>query len=218
MRLLTVTSVALLMIAAQPALAGGPPCSCIQELFADYPGPFDLYIALTHQISCDDEGEEELWFGNPSNSTRPQICESNSCEDYEEDGGRAASTFPGHGQQLVGVKAWDVFRVGIESAARKMPGLEYGTPTYHILPRKNLPTKLKATQDMIVMAIPMEIHIKDSRLDGKTYYLCVQLDSAEGLPITKAAFENGKPGTGSQLNIKYRVKSGEVRKGLVWLK
>ncbi len=64
----------------------------------------------------------------------------------------------------------------------------------------------------------MEIHVKGSRLDGKTCYLCVQLDSAEGFPLTKATFEDGKPRTGSQLHINYRVKTGEVRQGLVWLK
>ena len=49
-------------------------------------------------------------------------------------------------------------------------------------------------------------------------YLCIQMDSADGLPITKAAFEDSKLGRGSQLSVKYRVKNGEVRKGLVWLK
>ncbi len=143
MRLLTVTSVALLMLAAQSAFAIGPPCSCIQELFADYPGPFDLYISLDHLTSCDDEGEENLWYGAPSNSTRPQVCADNDCEDYEEDGGREAATFPGHRQQLAGVKAWEVFRVGLESATRKTPGLEYGTQMYHNIPRKTCRQVLK---------------------------------------------------------------------------
>ena len=126
--------------------------------------------------------------------------------------------FPGHGQELVGVKAWDIFRLGLESATRKMPGLEFGSPTYHIVPRKNLPAKLKATRDMVVLAIPLNVHVKGSPFDGKTYFLCVQMDSADGLPITKAAFEDGKLGRGSQLSVKYRVKNGEARKGLVWLK
>jgi hypothetical protein len=99
-----------------------------------------------------------------------------------------------------------------------MPGLEFGAPTYHIIPRKNLPAQLKAAHDMFVMAIPLNVHVKDSRFDGNTYYLCVQMDSAVGLPITKAAFEDGKLGIGSQLHVMYRIKSGEVRKGFVWLK
>ena len=99
-----------------------------------------------------------------------------------------------------------------------MPGLEFGSPTYHMIPRKNLPAKLKATRDMVVMAIPLNVHVKGSPFDGNTYYLCVQIDSADGLPITKAIFEDSKLGRGSQLNVKYRVKNGEVRKGLVWLK
>jgi hypothetical protein len=118
----------------------------------------------------------------------------------------------------VGVKAWDVFRVGLESAARKMPGLEIGTPTYHVIPSKNLPAKLNAKRDMIVMAVPLNVHIKGSRYDGNTYLLCVQIDSADGLPIAKALFDDIKPGRGSQLSLKWRAKSGEIHKGFVWLK
>ena len=98
------------------------------------------------------------------------------------------------------------------------PGLNSATPMYHIIPRKNLPAKLKATRDMVVMAIPINVHIKGSRFDGNTYFLCIQIDSADGLPISKAIFEDGKLGRGSQLNVKFRAKNGEVRKGLVWLK
>jgi hypothetical protein len=221
MRWLSVISVALLMFALQPQLARATdhvPCSCLQELWIDYPGPYDLYFSLNHLTSCSDEGEEGLWFGHASNSTLPQICENDDCEEYEGPEQRAAASFPGHGQELVGVKAWDVFRVGLESAARKMPGLEFGSPTYHMIPRKTLPAKLKAAHDMIVMAIPLNVHVKNSRFDGNTYILCVQIDSAEGVPITKAIFEDAKLGRGSQLSVNYRVKSGEVRKGLVWLK
>jgi hypothetical protein len=108
--------------------------------------------------------------------------------------------------------------VRLESAARKAPVLEFGSPTYHVVPRKNLPAKLKATRDIIVMAIPLNVHFKGCPFDRNTYYLCVQMDSADGLPITKATFEDSKLGPGSQLSVKYRVKNGEVRKGLVWLK
>lgn len=217
MRFAMVTSFALLMFTSQAALAVSPPCSCLQELWIDYPGPYDLYFALTKQTSCNDAGEEDLWYGSPSNSTLPQICANNDCEEYQGDDRRAASTFPGHGQELVGVKAWDVFRVGLESATRRMPGLEFGTPLYHKIPRKNVPANVVAAGGMVVMAVPMTVHVKGSRLDGKTYYLCVQIDSVAGLPITAATFENGKQGTGSQMHVNYRV-NGDARKGLVWLK
>ena len=36
----------LLLLTSRAALAAAPPCSCLQELWVDYPGPFDLYIAL----------------------------------------------------------------------------------------------------------------------------------------------------------------------------
>jgi hypothetical protein len=221
MRLLLAISVALLMFASQSqsaCAADALPCSCLQELWYDNPGPYDLYFSLDHYTTCNDEGEEGLWYGYASNSTLPQICGYQQCEEYEGSGRQAAATFPGHGQELVGVKAWDTYRVGLESATRKMPGLEFGTPAYHIISRKNLPAKLKAAHDMVVMAIPLNVHVKGSPFDGKTYFLCVQMDSADGLPITKAVFEDGKLGRGSQLSIKYRIKNSEVRKGLIWLK
>ena len=151
MRLLTVISVALLMFASQAQLvcaADDVPCSCLQELWIDYPGPYDLYFSLDHFTSCNDEGEESLWYGYASNSTLPQLCGDGQCEEYEGSGRHAAATFPGHGQELVGVKAWDVFRVGLESATRKVPGLDFGSPTYHVVPRKKLSARLKTTRDM----------------------------------------------------------------------
>jgi hypothetical protein len=175
-----------------------------------------LYIALVKQIDCSDEPEEGLWYGAPYNSTLPQICEDGDCQPYEGDDERVAAA-PGHGQSFVGIKAWDVFRVGIEAAVRKTPGLEYGVPAYHKIPRSSLPTSIASKGDLLVMAIPMTVHAKGSPIDGKTYYFCVQIDSAEGLALTNAAFEKGKQGSGSQLHIKYRVK-GEKRNGLVWLK
>jgi hypothetical protein len=219
MRLPFAILVALFVFETQLELARAEsvPCSCLQELWVDYPGPYDLYFSLNHITSCDD-GEEGLWYGAASNSSLPQICENSNCEEYEGPDGLAAAIFPGHGQELVGVKSWDVLRVGLESATRKMPGLEFGSPTYHVIPRKSLPAKLKASRDMIVMAIPLNVHVKNSPFDGKTYYLCVQIDSADGLPITKAVFTDSKMGRGRQLSVKYHVKNGEVRKGLVWLK
>src|SRR5690349_21227904 len=101
MRSLCVLTVTLFLLAAEPAVAATPPCSCLVELWVDYPGPYDLYIADVHQISCDDVPSEELWFGAP-NSPIPQYCENNNCEPYEGDDERAAAIFPGHGQELVG--------------------------------------------------------------------------------------------------------------------
>jgi hypothetical protein len=167
-------------------------------------------------MACDDEPEESLWYGTPYNSTLPQICEDGDCQPLDDDDERAASV-PGHGQTLVGIKAWEMFRVGIEAAVRKTPGLEFGEPSYHKIARSSLPTGIGGKGDMLVMAIPMTVHAKGSPIDGKTYYFCVQIDSAEGLSLTNATFEKSKPGSGSQLHIKYRVR-GEERNGLVWLK
>ncbi len=217
MRSLSVSLImALLLITSRAVFAAGPPCSCLQELWVDYPGPFDLYIALNKFNDCNDEPEESLWYGTPYNSTLPQICEDGDCQPYEDDDERMAAV-PGHGQSLVGVKAWEMFRVGIEAAVRKSPGLEFGEPSYHSISRNSLPSSVGGKGDLLVMAIPMTVHAKGSPIDGKTYYFCVQIDSTEGLSVTNATFEKGKAGSGSQLHIKYRVR-GEERNGLVWLK
>jgi hypothetical protein len=217
MRLLSATSLALLMLTVNSASAVSPPCSCLQEIWVDYPGPYDLYIALSKEYDCSEVGEEGLWYGSPSNLTLPQICDNDECEDYQGDDRRSAQFFPGHGQELAGVKAWETFRVGLEAAVRKMPGLEYGMPAFHKIPQKNVPANVSAAGDMLVMAIPMTVHAKGSRIDGKTYYLCIQIDSAEGVPLTPATFDDGRSSIGSQMQTKYRV-NGNVRKGLVWLK
>jgi hypothetical protein len=217
MRLRSISLImALLLVTSRAAFAAAPPCACLQELWVNYPGPFDLYIALVKQIDCNDEPEEALWYGTPYYSTLPQICEDGDCQPYDDDDERVASV-PGHGQSLVGIKAWEMFRVGIEAAVRKAPGLEFGEPSYHNFSQTSLPTSIAIKGDLLVMAIPMTVHAKGSPIDGKTYYFCVQIDSANGLSLTNAAFEKGKAGSGSQLHIKYRVK-GETRNGLVWLK
>ncbi len=219
MRLLSLVSAVLMLLAWQtPSNATTPPCSCLQELWVDYPGPYDLYFSLNHYSNCYDTPDEGLWYGWPNNYTLPQSCADDECEEYEETPNRSAALFPGHGQNLVGTKAWEIFRTGLDSAVRKMPGLEFGPPAYHVIPQKSLPAKLNATQDMVVMAIPINVHVKGSRFDGKNYYLCVQMDTADGLQITKATFEDAKPGLGSQFQVKIRTQNGEVRKGLVWLK
>jgi hypothetical protein len=221
MRLRSMISLALLLFALKPELACGAdavPCSCLQEKWVDNPGPYDMYIAINHVTSCNDVGEEVLWYGWPSSATLPQNCGENVCEEYQVQGGRSAALIPGHGQELVGVKAWDVFRAGLESSARKSPGLEFGSPSYCVIPRKNLPAKLKATRDMIVMAIPVISQRKDQYFDGKPCYLCIQIDSADGVPISKSDFEDVRLGPGHQLLVKLRAKSGETRKGFVWLK
>lgn len=217
MRVLNIAFLTVAVSIPSVATAEWPPCSCLQELLFEIPGPDDLYIALTKLDDCSEVGEEELWWGHPSNTSLPQVCENGNCEAYQGGDRRAALPLPGHGEELVGAKAWDVFRVGLESAARKMPGLEFGIPLYHKIPRNRLPASVVINGDMLVMAIPFTVHAKGSRIDGRVYYLCVQIDSAGGLPLTTAAFEKGKAGTGSQMRIDYRV-NGEARKGLVWLK
>src|SRR4051794_36624857 len=117
MRFLSFVSVALLLLGAQRVLADTPPCSCLVDLWIDYPGPYNLYIADVHDFTCDDPPREMLWYGEPSCDI-PQICEDGACEPYVSDGERAGSILPGHGQELVGIKAWEVFRVGLESATR----------------------------------------------------------------------------------------------------
>ena len=219
MRSLSVVLFAIATVIPSPhLLAYGPPCSCLQELWVDYPGPYDLYFSLNHIDSCNDIGDEGLWYGSPTNMTLPQHCSEDECEEYQGPENRSAGFFPGHGHELVGAKAWDVFRTGLESAARKMPGLEFGPPSYYVIPRKILPTKLKATRDLVVMAIPVSVHIKGSKFDGKNYYLCLEMSSAEGVQLSPASFESARSGRGHQFQTKIRPKNGDARLGLVWLK
>src|SRR3954464_7698913 len=103
MRWLSVISVALVMFTSQSQLARAVdpvPCSCLQELWVDYPGPYDLYFSLDHMTSCSDECQEALSYGSASNSTLPQICEHDNCEEFEGPDQRAAGIFPRHGQEL----------------------------------------------------------------------------------------------------------------------
>jgi hypothetical protein len=53
MRSRTVYWSALLMLAVCFAGANADPipCSCLQELWVDYPGPYDLYFSLDHVTS-----------------------------------------------------------------------------------------------------------------------------------------------------------------------
>jgi hypothetical protein len=72
MRSLPVMSVALLLLALQSKLACADPvpCSCLQEKWVDFPGPYDLYFSLDHITSCDDEGEKVFGTASP----RTQRC------------------------------------------------------------------------------------------------------------------------------------------------
>jgi hypothetical protein len=67
------------------------------------------------------------------------------------------------------------------------------------------------------MAVPITVKNKKSPLNGKTYYLCVQIDSLPEGEVVSADFSEGKPRRGRQVYIEYKVDDTE-RKGLVWLK
>jgi hypothetical protein len=193
----------------------GFPCTCIQGLWADYPGPFDLYFALTKFESCEEVGEEELWYGLPSNSSRPQACDG-ECEEYS---GKRATTekFPGHGHALAGKEAWKTISMGLEAAKKKTPRLEYGEPEYHIIPHDKLPDGLEMTEAMPILAVPITLPATENTGVGRVLYLCFQVDSIGDADVTDAAFENAKLGRGEQLKVAYQVDD-EGRTGLVWLR
>jgi hypothetical protein len=189
------------------------PCYCLQQLWMDYPGPFDLYICRLYSESCDEEPTDELWFGMPKNSLRPQVCldEEEQCE--SEGYGERNKGIEGHGSTLTDESAWGMARAALQAAKKKVHQLTWGQPEFHEIPRRKIPEGLEITSNVLVMAVP----INGKRPTTDTYYLCIQIDSLESEDLTEAEFEDGVDGSGRQFSIKYHV-DGEDRTGLVWLK
>lgn len=197
-------------------LTRGLPCACIQQLWVDYPGPYDLYFVLVYVENCEEPGEEDLWYGEPSNAERPQVCEENTCENFDVKR-TGVGGLPGHGHALTGADAWKTVQQGLQAAKKKTPKLEYGVPQYHKIPQEKLPEGLEMTEDLCILAVPITVHVAGSSADGRVYYLCFQLDSIGDAKFTEATFGDAKLGSGEQLHVPYQVE-GKSRTGLVWLR
>ena len=191
----------------------GPPCCCLQQKWIDNPGPFDVYICLTYYGPTCTNPVEEQWFGQPTNPNLPQICQNRTCESLEEER-KGESGMPGHGLDLTAQSAWEMIQPGLQAAGQKLKAV---TPEYHMIPSDKIPEKLGIKGDILVMAVPTKVTAKNSPLEGKTFYLCLQIDSAEENQITAANMDDGEPRRGRQFAINYKV-DGEQRRGLVWLK
>jgi hypothetical protein len=180
----------------------------------DYPGPYDLYICRSYFESCEEEPGVEMWYGEPSNSIRPQECvdEEEQCE-AEAYGGEKAKGIVGHGSALTPASAWGMARAALQAAKKQVHQLKWDDPEFHEIPKTKIPEGFEITSNIFVMAIP--ISGKSPTTD--TYYLCIQIDTAEGEDLTDAEFDDPVLGSGRQFTIKYDV-DGEERFGLVWLK
>ena len=202
-----------------PICCAGPACHCIQELWLDFAGPFDVYVCLTHIDNCSD-GVEEMWWGYPDEGTPPQQCTLANCEQYEG-GFRGEVGFPGHDLSLSGIEAWALIEKHLLLAKRKNPSLSWNESQLrcHQIPNNRIPTALGIAGDIIVMAVPITVEDPDSPLNKKKYYFCLQVDSPEGIGLTPADMGVGKmrDGAGRQFAIDY-VVADQDRKGLVWLK
>ncbi|MCI0332313.1 MAG: hypothetical protein L0228_03685 [Planctomycetes bacterium] len=192
----------------------GPPCHCVQELWLDYPGPNDLYVCLTFISAPCQQGEEELWYGLPYGQL-PQSCVLQACESYQG-GFVSEESLPGHGMHLSASGARDTVLRGLKNAKLTNPSLHWvEPPQYHRIPEEMIPSELEIDHEILVIALPITINDPDSKLHGKTFHLCLQINSAED--ITAAEFSKGERRRGRQFAIDYRVET-EDRRGIVWLK
>jgi hypothetical protein len=207
----------------------GMPCSCLQELAIDWPGPIDLYLCHAHWTdSCEDPYEVDVWCGSSPSHPLPQVCNdangSGECESiffYRSERG-AFPEFPGHGCELDADSGWNMVNSGMKAAKEKSPTLVIATaPEYHVIPKDNVPKSLGATGDIVVIAADFTPHLAGSPSDGKKYYLCLELKSAKGVkkmsPIKEIT--ESKHFFGRKFRIKYKVEGDdEPRTGLVWVK
>jgi hypothetical protein len=164
---------------------------------------------------CEEDGEEDLWYGAPTDNHLPQICESGQCEPAESFRG-GEDDLPGHDLMLNSTSAWAMAEAALESASSTSPKLDWSDPEFHEIERENIPAGLGIAEDILVMAVP----ISGKLPNDNTFYLCIQIDSLDPESddeMTDARFDAGKSGTGRQFVVYYRAH-GERRKGLVWLK
>lgn len=199
---------------------GSPPqCDCIQFLLQDYPGYNDLYVCYTFYHTCDEEGELNYWFGEPADDQdRPEICTETAqsqCEPSQSD--HWAAEIPGHGLNLDAASAWNLVQGALQAAQNKKRCFTWDPPQYHTLP--NMPLGIGLLRDVTILAVPIHVQLPGSKLNGKTIYMCVQIDSAQADQIVPVQDVRPSPSHGAQFGVKYKV-TGEAteRVGLVWLK
>ena len=114
--------------------------------------------------------------------------------------------FPDHGMILTKATAWDLVRVGLESAKAKGSKVNWQPDkrVYLTFAKNEFPKKF-VSQDVIVMTVPLEF--PDPKKSGKstTLYFGVELDSATGVTMTSPQVIDLKPVMGRHFSVKYKV-------------
>lgn len=208
----------------------GPPANfCLQEMWQDLSGSNDLFVCLYRVNTCSEDGEIELWYGNPTHDDLPHTCtQSSSCQcepaDIEvnkQSGNTWAKKVPGHGKSYNSTTAWREVEDALEKAAQEAEeqGLEldWHEPQFHEIASNDTPAEFQNNgASLLVMAVP----VVGTYPTSETYFLCLQIDSLDlqsDHKITPMKVETKKVGHGKQFRIKYRVNE-RYRTGLVWLK
>ncbi len=197
------------------------PGHCIQQLLQDYPGPNDLYYCVTHPNAKDcTYGEEDMWFGQPSNAYRPQICLNNECEPYGQEIASERGVPPGHGMDLTASSAWGMIKAGLKSAQKKTPGFKWDDAEYHVIPRAQIHADIEVNTDIDVIAVPIKvIYVRTNPPTVTTVHFCLEFNPAEGEETTPVDVVSSKPGKGRNFSMKYKLPGeNQERTGLVWLK
>jgi hypothetical protein len=182
---------------------------CLQDLWFDYPGDFDIWICQVHESTCPNPNfYDDLWYGEPEfpaprpdNASAPQDCSSqHPCEyiDWGEGGGPA----PGHGKRFTTkdeVYNW--------IKANLAEGATLGADSKYYAFQHNGQSWVG-----VVVAIT-------GRNSG-TKNLCLLTGLLPGEPVAPTAISaSEQPKLNSTRTVlRIRYNDGEPRKALIWMK
>jgi hypothetical protein len=178
------------------------PSYCLQRVYQEYPGPYDLYECLTFPDGCGSlaTSYEEYYFG-PINSALAQTCVSTDKPCEVENFCRLlpwGCGVPGHGMTLsTRAQAAQVLAFGNPAAGPpSFYRIQIGTDFVYVAIVRIPPSGPVVTERFIGME--MEPHIE---------------------PISPATFGTPIPRNGAQFEIDYvDGNTGDSRKAKIWLK
>jgi hypothetical protein len=177
---------------------------CLQRIYLDYPGPFDLYECLTHPDGCDPSSSyEELYYG-PINAPLVQTCGSAArpCEQESTCGLRPGGCgVPGHRKTL---------RTRAEARQMLASGNAAASPARFY----KIPMNVTQPIDYAYVAI---VRIPPSGSIVTERFIGVEMEP-HGESLSTATFGTPIPRNGAQFEIDYVVSNGDSRKAYIWRK
>jgi hypothetical protein len=179
---------------------------CVLQLWLDYPGDTDLWVADAFLTDCGDAPTPELWSGTPTQEL-PEDCPL--CEGY---GGKAVrgAAIPPHKMALDKTNAWRMLQAGLEAAKINTLPMK---PAYYTIPVASLPADMQTDYpngiDVIAVLMPPPQHHTEN------FYLCIQTRKLPSNVVTSLSC-TATHGPGSQLIIEFD-EGGKHREGFVWL-